>query len=81
MAFEVWKQHKLEDRMEQEAYDWVMYCVQEQFGVDDFEELTEEQVDEIYAYANGDEAETFAPYVCGVLISLCDTWYEENQNG
>ena len=76
MAFEVWKQHKLEDRMEQEAWDWVMYCVQEQFGVDDFEELTEEQVDEISEYANSDAAEYFAPYVCGVLNSMCDTWYE-----
>jgi len=77
MAFEVWKQHKLEDRMESEAYDWVLYCIEEQFGVDNWEELTREQVDEIYAYAN-DEEGYFAPYVQSVLINQCDNWYGEN---
>ena len=78
MAFEVFKQHKLEDRLEQEVYDWVLYAIQEQFGVEEFDELTEEQVDEISAYANSDNAEYFAPYVCSVLNNLCDNWYEEH---
>jgi len=77
MAFEVWNQHKLEVRMESEAYDWVLYCIEEQFGVDNWEELTREQVDEIYAYAN-DEEGYFAPYVQSALINQCDNWYGEN---
>ena len=80
MAFEVWKQHKLEDRMESEAYDWVLYCIEEQFGVTEWEELTKEQVDEIYAYAQSEDV-YFAPYVESVLISNCDNWYEENPDG
>ena len=80
MAFEVYKQHKLEDRLEQEVYEWVGWAIQEQYGVEEFEELTEEQVDEISAYANSDESEYFAPYVCGVLNTICNNWYEENNS-
>ena len=80
MAFEVYKQHKLEDRLEQEVYEWVGWAIQEQYGVEEFEELTEEQVDEISAYANSDESEYFAPYVVGVLNTICDNWYEENNS-
>ena len=80
MAFEVWKQHKLEDRMESEAYDWVLYCIEEQFGVSDWDDLSKEQVDEIYAYAQSEDA-YFAPYVESILISQCDNWYGENEDG
>lgn len=79
MAFEVYKQHKLEDRMEGEAYDWVLWSIQEQYGVDDWDELTREQVDEIYAYANSEPEYSFAPYVESILVSSCDNWYYENE--
>lgn len=80
MAFEVFKQHKLEDRLESEVYDWVLYSIQEQYGVETFDDLNREQVDEIYAYATSSDT-YFAPYVESCLISQCDSWYEENQNG
>lgn len=78
MAFELYKQHKLEDRLESEVYDWCLWVIQEQYGVEEWDELSREQVDEIYAYAN-DEDIYFAPYVESVLISQCDYWYEENE--
>ena len=42
MAFEVLQQHKLEDSLEEKVYDWVLYSIKEQFGVEEFDELTRE---------------------------------------
>jgi len=78
MAFEMYKQHKLEDRLESEAYDWCIYAITGFYEIDEVDELTEEQVKEISEYANSEESEYFAPYVVGCLNQICDTWYEEN---
>ena len=45
MAFQVHKQHKLGDQLEAQAYDWAITDVQEYYGVEEIEELTQEQVD------------------------------------
>jgi len=77
MTFEVLQQHKLEDQLESTVYDWVLYSIKEQFGVEEFDELTREQIDSIYAYANAKDGH-FAPYVQMCLISQCDDWYAEH---
>jgi len=48
-----------------------MASVLEKFGVEEFEDLSREQVDEIFSYANNSETH-FAPYVDSVLITLCE---------
>ena len=48
-----------------------MASVLEKFGVEEFEDLSREQVDEIFSYANNSETH-FAPYVDLVLITLCE---------
>lgn len=76
MAFEAYKIHKLQDRLESEAYDWMDYQVQEFYGVGDIMELTKEQVDEIFQYSESDDC--YEPYVGMALRSICDQWESEN---
>ena len=49
MAFQVHKQHKLQDQIEQLAYDWAIEDVTEYYGVEELTELNQEQIDEISA--------------------------------
>ena len=44
MAFEVYKQGKLCDQLEAQAYDWVMHDIEEKYGVESFDDLGVEQV-------------------------------------
>ena len=74
-AFEILKQSDLEQKLEDVVHDWVMASVREKFGVEEFEDLSREQVDEIFSYANNSE-NYFAPYVDSVLISLCESYDE-----
>lgn len=76
MAFEIYKMGKLQDRLESEAYDWVEYAIQDFYDVGDVSELTEEQVDEIFAYAESDDC--YESYASMSLRSICDQWYDEN---
>lgn len=75
--FEAYKIHKLQDRLEQEAYEWMEYQVQEFYGVEDFSELNREQVDSIYQYSESEEC--YEPYVGMALRSMCDNWYYDNE--
>ena len=52
-----------------------MASVLEKFGVEEFEDLSREQVDEIFSYANNSDT-YFAPYVDSVLITLCESYDE-----
>ena len=40
MAFQVHKQHKLQDQIEQLAYDWAIEDVTEYYGVEELTELS-----------------------------------------
>ena len=55
MSFQVYKQHKLQDQIEQLAYEWAIEDVCEYYGVEEPAELNQEQVDEIFAYSESDE--------------------------
>jgi|TARA_B110000495_G_scaffold201520_1_gene219160 hypothetical protein len=72
MAFEVKKMGKLADMLEERAYDWVLQDVQEAFGVDSLEDLTEDMIDEIQDFLNGEE--WIEGYVVMVLQTIIDGW-------
>ena len=72
MAFEVKKMGKLADMLEERAYDWVFQDVQETYGVDNLEDLTEGMVDEIQDYLDGEE--WIEGYVVMVLQTIIDGW-------
>jgi len=53
MAFEWPKIYKVEEQIEQQSVDWVYEYVCEFYDVEDIEELTEEQINEIDKYREG----------------------------
>jgi hypothetical protein len=53
MAFEWPKIYKVEEQIEQQSVDWVYEYVCEFYDVEDIEELTEEQINEIDNYRDG----------------------------
>ena len=88
MAFEVFKQGKLSDQLEERAYEWCAWQIEETFGLKrkknqwGFEQpieelLNEEQVREIEAYLEKDE--WIEGYVRSALSGIVDRWYEENE--
>ena len=78
MTFQVYKQHKLQDQIEQLAYDWAIEDVTEYYGVEEPAELNQEQIDEIFAYSESDDC--YEGYVGVALRSICDQW-EDEQDG
>jgi len=88
MAFEVFKQGKLADQLEERAYEWCAYQIEETFGLKrsknewGFEQpieelLNEEQVESIEAYLESDE--WIEGYVRSALSGIVDRWYDENE--
>ena len=76
MTFQVNKQHKLQDQIENLCYEWAIEDVMSYFNVEEIEDLTKEQVDEIYAYSESDEC--YEEMVGVSLRSMCDQW-EDSQ--
>jgi phage-related protein len=92
MAFEIYKMGKLSDRLEEEAYQWVSYQIQETYGLEltkneygyeqnVYEVLTKEQIEEIDAYISLHSAENMwhEPYSLTCLNRIVDQWYEEHE--
>ena len=75
MTFEVNKIGKLQDRLEEVAYEWVMNDVNEYFGVSEISELTNEQVQEIVDYEEGGTYDE--DWIGIVLRNIVDQWQEE----
>ena len=73
--FEVKKIHKLQDQFESTAYDWAYEDVLEHYGVEEIKDLTQENINEIFAYSESDEC--YEGYVGVALRSLCDQWEGE----
>ena len=89
MAFEVFKQGKLADQLEERAYEWCAWQIEETFGLErmkndwGFEQpieelLNEEQVESIEAYLDTDE--WIEMYVRSALQGIVDIWYSEQPN-
>ena len=88
MAFEVFKQSKLADQLEEQAYEWCAWQIEETFELErmknewGFEQpihevLNEEQVESIEAYLESDE--WIEGYCRSALNGIVDRWYEENE--
>ena len=91
MAFEIYKMGKLSDRLEEEAYQWVSYQIQETYGLeltkneygyeqDVVEVMTEDHVNEIEEYLDTTYKDKLwiEPYANTALVSICDRWHDEN---
>ena len=88
MAFEVHKQGKLSDQLEERAHEWCAWQIEETFGLKrsknewGFEQpieelLNEDQVSEIENYLESDE--WIEGYVRSALSGIVDRWYDENE--
>ena len=71
MGFEVLKQGDLTDRFEAEASDYCVALIEDHYGVS-VEDLSQEQVDEIWSYAQSDACWEY--YVKLALTTVCDNW-------
>ena len=87
-SFEVFKQGKLADQLEERAYEWCAWQIEETFELQrtknewGFEQpieelLNEDQVREIENYLESDE--WIEGYVRSALSGIVDRWYEENE--
>jgi len=72
MPFEVIKQHKLQDQIESLCYEWAETDVLEYFKVESIDDLTQEQIDEIYTYSESEEC--YEGMVGVALRSMCEHW-------
>ena len=88
MAFEVFKQSKLADQLEERAYEWCAYQIEETFELQrmknewGFEQpieelLNEDHINAIEAYLESDN--WIEGYVSSALNGIVDRWYEENE--
>ena len=88
-SFEVFKQGKLADQLEEKAYEWCAWQIEETFGLKrskndwGFEQpieelLNEEQVESIEAYL--DTSEWIEMYVRSALQGIIDRWHMEQPN-
>ena len=90
MAFEVFKQGKLCDQLEEKAYEWCAWQIEETFGLKreknqwGFEQpieelLNEDHIREIEDYLESDGIPWIEGYVRSALSGIVDRWYEENE--
>lgn len=69
MAFDPGKVHKLLDRLEETAYEWMADRIQEFYQIEDLSNLTEEQLQEIFIYAESDECDIYVGMALRSIIS------------
>ena len=84
MAFLVNKMGKLADQLEERAYEWVLYEVQQTYDVETEEDLSEDQLNEIEKYldSEGEMGEFGAVWIEGycamALRGIVDRNHEED---
>lgn len=71
--FKVHKPHKLMDWIEQEVTEWALDLVTEWFNVENAEDLTREQIDEII-----EEMDNFDDWIYTGLRNIVGIWENEN---
>ena len=88
MVFEIHKQHKLCDQLEERAYEWVVHDIEQAFDVspgkneygydeDIISVLNEDNIITIETYLESDE--WIEGYCRSALNGIVDRWYEENE--
>ncbi|MDA9058286.1 hypothetical protein N9D42_02620 [Candidatus Thioglobus sp.] len=79
MAFLVNKMGKLADQLEERAYEWVLYEIQETYGVETEEDLSEDQLNEIEKYLDSQGDEVWIEGYCSMALrGIVDRNSEEN---
>ena len=89
MVFEIHKQHKLCDQLEERAYEWVVHDIEQAFDVtpaktewgydeDIISVLNEDNIITIETYLESDE--WIEMYVRSALQGIVDRWYSEQPN-
>jgi hypothetical protein len=76
-TFEIHRQHKFLDWLEGEVTDYANTQVIEWFGVDEVEELTEEQIQEVADYSEGDDCDS---WIALGLRNVVNNWQNEHDN-
>lgn len=71
--FKVYKAHKLMDWIENEVTEWAFNQVNEHYGVDSPDELSQEQIEEVIAEMN-----TFDDWCYTGLRNVVSQWENEN---
>lgn len=69
MAFDPGKVHKLLEHLEETAYEWMIDRVRTFYQVEDLSNLTEEQLQEIFLYAESDECDDYVGMALRSIIS------------
>ena len=75
MAFDPGKVSKLQDHIESVAYDWMLDRVCTFYCVGEVVELSQEQISEIFDYANSFDCDA---YVGAALRSMVHEWESEH---
>ena len=86
-SFEVFKQGKLGDQLEERAYEWVVHDIEQAFDVtpeknewgyeDIISVLNEDNIITIETYLESDE--WIEGYCRSALDGIVNRWYEENE--
>lgn len=77
MSFDVPKIHKWAENIENTLTEWAHEQIQEHYGIDEMEELTEEQIGEIQEFVDNAE-DTWYDWVCIGFRNVISWWENEN---
>lgn len=76
MAFDWPRSHKWEENIEREVTDGLTELIQEQYGVEEIHELTEEQINEVMAFR--EELSEYSP-LQWAFSNVYNQWEMENE--
>jgi len=77
MAFEINNIGKLENRLEQECFEWALEDICSYYEITEISELTEEQAREIFEYSESADCDEPLTLLGMALRSLVDQWQNE----
>jgi hypothetical protein len=76
MAFDWPRSHKWEENIEREVTDGLTELIQEQYGVEEIHELTEEQINEVMAFR--EELSEYSP-LQWAFSNVYNQWEMDNE--
>jgi hypothetical protein len=77
--FDVPKIHKWADNIENQLTEWAVETVEEHFGVDDTDTLTEEQINEVREYVDESD-DTWYSWVTIGFRNIVNSWDNNNEH-
>lgn len=77
--FELYRIHKMQEWLEREATEWVLDKVTDYFGVENAEELSREQLDEVIEYWEDGMTNYYDDQYIGMALrNVIATWENEH---